>query len=295
MSTGTVVINRTLRQLLSGTVEQRNKIASSLTATATSVPMTYDLDGLRSGAVFEVDSELFYVWEANTGTKTLTVERGFNGTTATTHASGAIATVNPRFPRNQILEALNDELNDLSSPMHGLFQIKSFDLDYNGSDVFINLPSVASIIDLVSVHVRFLQDEYLQVRKVKLMRDLPTDDFSSGYAIKFEQPARQGRLRVVYKAPFTPLTAETQNLLNFAGLPASCEDIVNMGVQIRMMAPREIKRNFTESQGDTRRADEVASGAVAGSVANLIRMRRDRITAEAARLARQYPTFLTKD
>lgn len=295
MSTGTVVINRTLRQLLSGTVEQRNKIASSLTATATSVPMTYDLDGLRSGAVFEVDSELFYVWEANTGTKTLTVERGFNGTTATTHSSGAIATVNPRFPRNQILEALNDELNDLSSPMHGLFQIKSFDLDYNGSDVFINLPSVASIIDLVSVHVRFLQDEYLQVRKVKLMRDLPTDDFSSGYAIKFEQPARQGRLRVVYKAPFTPLTAETQNLLNFAGLPASCEDIVNMGVQIRMMAPREIKRNFTESQGDTRRADEVASGAVAGSVANLIRMRRDRITAEAARLARQYPTFLTKD
>lgn len=295
MATGSVVINRTLRQLLSGTVEQKNKLSAAVSATDLSIPVLYDLDGLRPGAVFEIDSELFYVWESNSGSKTLTVERGWNGTVATTHANGAIITVNPRFPRSQILEALNDEIQDLSSPMHGLFQIKFFDLDYNGSDMYINLPPVSNIIDLVSVHVRYLADEYIQIRKVKLVRDMPTDDFSSGYAIKFEQPARQGRLRIVYKAPFTPLTNETQNLFNFAGLPQSCEDIINLGTQIRMMAPRELKRNFTESQGDTRRADEVPAGAIAGSITNLIRMRRDRIQAEAARLARQYPTFLTKE
>jgi hypothetical protein len=55
-----------------------------------------------------------------------------------------------------------------------------------------------------------------------------------------------------------------------------------------------VKRNFTESQGDTRRADEVTAGAVSGSITSLIRMRRDRITAEAAKLARQYPTFLQR-
>lgn len=295
MSTGTVVINRTLRQLLSGVVEQKNKVAAPVTASATSVVLSYDLDGFRAGSVFEIDSELFYVWEANSGSKTLTVERGWNGTTPAAHATGAIATLNPRFPRSQILEALNDEIQDLSSPMHGLFQVKYFDLDYNGSDMYINLPSVANIIDLISVHVRYLADEYIQIRKVKLVRDMPTDDFSSGYAIKFEQPARQGRLRIVYKAPFVALTNETQNLTNWAGLPSSCEDIINLGTQIRMMAPREMKRNFTESQGDTRRADEVPPGAVAGSIQNLIRMRRDRITAEATRLIRQYPTFLTKE
>lgn len=295
MSTGTTVINRTLRQLLSGTVEQRNKLSVALNATTTSVVASYDLDGLRPGAVFEIDSEMFYVWEANTGTKTVTVERGFNGSTAAAHQSGAIITVNPRFPRSQVFEALNDELADLSSPVHGLFQIKYFDLDYNGSDTFINLPPVQDIIDLVSVHVRYLADDYIQIRKVKLVRDMPTDDFSSGFAIKFEQPARQGRLRIVYKAPFAALTNETQSLTNIAGLPASCEDIVNMGVQIRMMAPRELKRNFTESQGDTRRSDEVPAGAVAGSIQQLVRLRRDRIIAEAAKLKRQYPTFLTKD
>ena len=295
MATGTTVINRTLRQLLSGTVEKRNKLAANVTATATSVVFSYDLDGIRNGTVFEVDSELFYVWEVNTGTKTATVERGFNGTTAVAHTSGTVATVQPRFPRQQILEAVNDELADLSSPMHGLYQVKSFDEDYNGSDDIMNLPQVASMIDLIGVHIRITDDNYEWVRKVRIVRDLPTDDFSSGIGIRFLQPVRQGRLRIVYKAPFTALTAESQNLVTYAGLPATCEDIINLGVQIRMMAPRELKRNFTESQGDTRRPDEVASGAVTNSITNLLRMRRDRITAEAHRLQRLYPTYLTRD
>jgi len=62
-----------------------------------------------------------------------------------------------------------------------------------------------------------------------------------------------------------------------------------------LMSPREIKRNFTESQGETRRAEEVASGQITNSISQLIRLRRDRIQAEAARLARAYPTFLSKD
>lgn len=295
MSTGTVVINRTLRQLLSGVVEQKNKLAANISATATTLTVLYDLDGLRKGSVFEIDSELFYVWEATAGTKTLTVERGWNGSTPATHASGAIITTSPRFPRSQLLEALNDELKDLSSPVNGLYQVKYFDFDYNGSDDIINLPPVLNIIDLIGVHVRVTGDNYEWVRKVRLLRDLPTDDFSSGFGLKFENGIRSGRLRIVYKAPFTVLSNETQNLTNQSGLPESCEDIINMGIQIRLMAPREIKRNFTESQGDTRRADEVPAGAVAGSVQNLIRMRRDRIIAESARLKRQYPIFLSKD
>lgn len=295
MSTGTVVINRTLRQLLSGVVEQKNKLSGNLSATATSLTVLYDLDGLRKGSVFEIDSEMFYVWDAVAGTKTLTVERGFNGTTPTTHASGAIVTTAPRFPRAQVLEALNDELRDLSSPVNGLYQVKYFDFDYNGSDHIINLPPVLNIIDLIGVHVRVTGENYEWVRKVRLLRDLPTDDFSSGFGLKFDNGVRSGRLRIVYKAPFTALSNETQNLNTFAGLPDSCEDIVNMGVQIRLMAPREIKRNFTESQGDTRRAEEVPAGAVAGSVQNLIRMRRDRIAAESARLKKQYPLFLARD
>lgn len=295
MTTAATVIDRTLRQLLSGTVEARNKLASTITSADTNVTVTYALEGLRVGQVFEIDSELFYIWAADTGAKTLEVQRGYNGTTAAAHTAGAVVTVNPRFPRAQCLEALNDELSDLSSPMHGLFQIKTLNLDYNGSDVMVNLTGVTSIIDLVQVSVRYMTDDYPIARKVRLVRDLPTDDFASGFAIRFDQGVFPGRLRVVYKAPYTQAANESIDVNSAGGVQESCTDILAIGTQIRLMSPREIKRNFTESQGDTRRADEVTVGAVGNSITNLQRLRRDRIQAEAARLARSYPTFLSKD
>lgn len=295
MTTAATVIDRTLRQLLSGTVEPRNKLSSTITSSATSVVTTYALEGLRQGQTFEIDSELFYIWEADNGTKTLTVERGYAGTTAAAHSAGALIKVQPRFPRAQLLEAINDELADLSSPVNGLFAVKTMDIDYNGSDIMIDFEGVTDVIDLLSVSVRYLTDDYPVARKVRLVRDVPTDDFPSGLALRFDQGVFPGRLRIVYKAPFTAASSESTNLETTSGVQSSLIDLLVLGCQIRMMAPREIKRNFTESQGDTRRAEEVSAGAVAGSITNLMRMRRDRIIAESARLKRAYPTFLTKD
>jgi len=295
MTTAATVINKTLRQLLSGTVEARNKLASTITDSGTSVVCTYAIEGLRAGQVFEIDSEVFYIWAANVSTQTLTVQRGFNGTTAAAHTSGALLTVAPRFPRAQVLEAINDEVLDLSSPVNGLFQVKTFNQTYNGTDRMVNLTSATDVIDVLNVSVRYLTDDYPVARKVKLVRDLPTDDFASSFALKFDQAVYPGRLRVVYKAPYTSVTTEATNLNTDCGIQESVEDIVVIGTQLRLMAPREIKRNFVESQGDTRRSEEVASGAISNSVTVLRQLRRDRIIAEAARLMRAYPTFLTRE
>ena len=294
MTTASTIITRANRQLLSGTVEQRNKLASSIDASTDTVVFSYDLDGIRQGQVFEIDSELFYVWSVSAGTKTATVQRGFNGSTAVAHDANALVIVNPRFPRNQMLEALNDELADLSTPTNGLFKVTALNLDYNGSDVMIDLTGTSNIQDIISVSVRYLTDDYIPVKRFRLMRDVPTDDFATGVALRMDQSVLAGRLRIVYKSPFTALTAESQDVTTVGGVPASCDDILALGVQIRLMSPREIKRNFTESQGDTRRGDEVPQGAVGNSIQNLLRLRRDRITAEAMRLARQYPTLMTK-
>jgi hypothetical protein len=280
---------------MSGTVEERNKTVGALTATSTSVVFQYDLNGMRAGGVIQIDNELMYVWEVSQASKTATVERGWNGTTAATHITGSVAIVDPKFPRAQILEAINAEIDDLSSPMNGLYQIKSLELNYNGTWNMISLPTVDKIIDLVSVTIRYIATDYPVIRQCRLIRDLPNDDFSAGYAIRFDTQVRAGKMIVVYKAPFTNVTSEAQNLQNIAGFPTTAEDILMMGAQIRLVSPREVKRNFTESQGDTRRSEEVPTGSVSSSINNIIRMRRDRITAEAARLARQYPTFLSRD
>jgi hypothetical protein len=295
MTTAATVIDRTLRQLLSGTVEARNKLASTIDASATTVVASYPLEGLRAGQILEIDSELMYIWTADTGTKNLVVERGYNGTTAAAHTANALIKVNPRFPRAQVFEAMNDEMADLSSPLNGLFQVKTLDIDYNGSDTMINLTGVTAIIDLLSVSVRYMVDDYPVARKVRLVRDVPTDDFATGYALRFDQGVFPGRLRIVYKAPYVTASTESSDINTTCGIQESVTDIVAIGAQLRLMSPREIKRNFTESQGDSRRAEEVPSGAVGGSITNLQRLRRDRIQAEAARLKRSYPTFLSKD
>jgi hypothetical protein len=294
MATVGTVIDRTLRQLMSGTVEERNKVALVVTAADTSITFLYDLGGIRPGGVIQIDSELLYVWEINSGAKSITVERGWNGTTAAAHAIGAVATIDPKFPRAQILEAINAELDDLASPVNGLFQIKTLEFNYNGVWSMVNLPTTDKIIDLVSVSLRYLATDYPKIRRCRLIRDLPNDDFNAGYALRFDEQVRSGRMIVVYKTPFINVTTESQNLQNVAGIPSSCEDILMMGAQIRLVSPREVKRNFTESQGDTRRAEEVPSGSISNSINNIIRMRRDRITAEAAKLTRQYPTFLSR-
>lgn len=294
MSTFAQLINRVQRQLLSGVVEERNKLSANLTATATTLTLTYEVGGVRTGSVLEIGSEQMYVWQVTESSKSVTVERAFNGTTAAAHTSGAIVLVNPRFPRANIQEAINDELADLSSPMNGLFQVKVLDLTYNGSDRQINLPTIGTVIDLLDVRNRFLSTDYQQVRNVKLLRDMPTKDFGSGLALQFDQDVRYGDLRVTYKAPFVKLTTESDNVQTMSGFPESAEDILIIGAEIRLIAPREVKRNFTESQGDTRRPDEVPPSAMSNSITNLLRLRRDRITAEAAKLNRQYPVFLQR-
>lgn len=293
MTTAGNLIDRAVQQLLAGTVEERNKLAASVNASDTTLTLSYALGSLRENTVFEIESELMYVWEANTTSKTVTVERGFGGTTAASHSAGAIATVNPRFPRHQVLTALNSELSDLSSPMNGLFQMKTVDVSYNGSDRMVNLPNVTSMIDLFDVRFRYLTDDWPVIRAVRLMRDMPTADFASGFALAFDQNLMSGDYRVFYKDAYGAFSTEATTCAS-VGAGSNLEDLLVLGAQIRVMAGREVKRNFIESQGDTRRSEEVPAGSITNSINNLLRLRRDRIQAEAARLARQYPLRIRK-
>ena len=289
MSTAGALLDRVNRQLLSGTIEERNKLAATVDSDDTSFVMSYDLAGLRAGTVFEIDSELVYVWEAVSGSKTVTVERGYMGTTAASHTVGAVVTLNPRFPKAQMLEALNQDIDDLSSPLNGLFRVVSTSIDYNGSDRQTDLTGATSVIDLIDVRLRYLDSDYPVIRATRLQRDLPTADFPSGFAIVFDESVMAGSLRVRYKAPFSRVSALTDSLQSVANVSTTMEDILELGVMSRVLSVREVKRNFIESQGDTRRSDEVGSGAMRDSFSNILRLRRDRIIAEAAKLARQYP------
>jgi len=280
--------------MLAGVVEERNKLATSINSSDTSVVTSYDLGGLRSGSVFEIESELFYVWEASSASKTLTVERGYAGSTAASHTAGAVVTMNPRFPRAQMFDALNSDIDDLSSTTNGLFRVVTVDLDYNGADRQIDITGSGTILDLIDVRLRYMSDDHPVIRTCRIQTGLPTADFSSGNTLVFDEPVMAGTYRVRYKAPFTRASSESSDLTTNCFIPATCDDILEMGVLLRMMAGREIKRNFIEAQGETRRPDEVPPGAVRDSIANIQRLRRERIIAESGRLKAQFPIKFRK-
>ena len=193
-----------------------------------------------------------------------------------------------------MLDALNADLDDLSSTANGLFRVVTVDLTYNGSDRQINITNSGTILELLDVRLRYLADEHPVIHTVRLQTGLPTTDFASGNTLVLDEPIMAGSLRVRYKAPFTRASSESSDLTTDCFLPATCDDIVEMGVVMRMMAGREIKRNFTEAQSDTRRPDEVQAGAIANSIANIQRLRRERVIAEAGRLKAQYPIKFRK-
>lgn len=293
MTTAQTIVDQARRDLLSGVVEERNKLLAQINNTTTSLQLQYDPKGVRDGNVIEIGSELMYVWGVQG--PTVTVERGFQGTTAATHAAGAIITVKPRFPNQMMLDHVNDELTDLSSPANGLFQIKVCSRMYNGTDRAVDLTGVTDLLSIHEVRWKYDTDEWVEVRRWRLARNADTTDFASGLMLIFDMPPPQAAdIRVVYKAPYTRLSSLSQDLTTVGGLQPSLEDVVRMGVQLRAMVGREVKRNFTEGQGDTRRAQEVGPGAVQASWRGIAAMRQQRIEAEQARLAQAYPTRTRK-
>jgi len=84
------------------------------------------------------------------------------------------------------------------------------------------------------------------------------------------------------------VTISAANPVTVPNMTPTMLDIPVLGAEIDLTLPREISRNFMESQPDPRKAQEVAPGAVAGSVNALINRRMQRISEEADRLQRQY-------
>jgi hypothetical protein len=262
---------------------------------------------VRAGAIMSVDYELMYVTNVDSGT--VTVVRGYEGSTAASHAVGALAYIQPKYTMFDIAVQLNDELLRLSSPDNGLFRVGEYTLTWNpvymGYDLGntnadgTNNPSgiPANFLDVLEVRhkIPYPTRNYPKIGKWKVLRNVPDAAvFPSGAGIVFYEGGYPGQpVYVQYSAPFT--TVDLTNPANFSadittltGMSSTMVDIPPLGAEIQLTLPREIKRNFMESQPDPRKAPEIPPLAVSNSVQALMITYNTRISEEAARLQRQY-------
>lgn len=291
MTTAADLIASTKRLLLSGEVEPRNRLAADVSPGAGTLTLSFDASNVAAGMLLQVGLELFYVWSVDASAGTVSVDGAQEGSVAAAHDTGDIVVINPKFPDFTVLAALNDDLADLSSPVNGLYRVRTVTLPYAAGRGGYDLTGVD---DLLEIHdVRYdtggLPGDWMSLTSVSVGRNLPTSSFTSGTGLFIGDGGANGRDMVVtYRAPFGQLAALDDDVAD-TGLPTTAFDLPPMGAAIRLVVGREVERNFTDSQGDSRRSSEVPPGAVQASWRGLEGKRQQRITAEASRLAAMYP------
>lgn len=290
-------IDETKNLLLTDYVEEYDTLGTLLNDSETTVNFTHDTAGIVAGSIIEIGTELMYVFSMNASTNNATVQRGFRGTTAASHSSGDLVTVNPKFPAQLVLNAINDELADLSSPQNGLYQMKTVELTFNAAQDGYNLTGVTD--DILSIYQVTYSDVGAEasepvISSWTLRRDRNTSSFASGYALVLHDDGWPGQtVRVQYKTGFAALSA-TSTALSTVGLHSEGYDLPALGAALRLMSTRPVRREFIDEQGSSRRADEVPAGAISASMRDLRALRETRINAEAARLDQKYPLFWTR-
>ncbi len=295
MATLSSMIAQVLRRVQPGQQVEALTLASAYTAGALSLslsdPAGTILPSLRPETVVSIDLELFYV-QAVTGT-TATVIPGYLGSLEANHAQNAMVYLNPRFSAFEIMQAINDDLNDLSSPENGLYTVDSVEVPYNPATIAYDLTGVTGLIGILSVQQKqpYPIGYWVPMPKKKwtLTASADTTDFPSGYALRLNGGGYPGMpFRVTYKQQFQPFVNLTDDATLVAGLSDTMYDLPPLGAMVALVAPREIKRNQIDAAPDSRRATEVPPAAVMNSVAGVLQLRQRRINAEASRLAQLY-------
>ncbi len=295
-----VWVDQTRDMLLSGYVEDLDLVttAPSPATTGTTLVIQGISSSIVKGVVIEVNSELMYVISVTS--TTVSVMRGYGGSTAGTHTAGDVVRVSPKFPAHRIIQSINDDLADLSAPSQGLFQMKTTSFTYNSSVDGYDLSGLTSA-EIDSIYSVTYADagsaaSEPEVSSWRLRRNRDTSSFSSGLALILYSGVWPGQtVTVAYKAPFTSIsTTDLTASRSLTGLAVTAYDLPPLGAAMALMTTTPIRREFLDAQGTSRMADEVPPGAISASFRDLMGRRRARVEAESGRLVSQYPQVWTR-
>lgn len=284
MPTGRDWLEEARGVLYSGYQEMLNRLDVAMDADQEQVNMDFDPKGLSNGTVIAIDLEEMFVWSV-TG-RSLTVQRGYNGTAKVAHPEGTLIQVKPKFAPLRIFRAINDTIRELSSPDRGLYQVKTVDVMYNPVRDTYDFPG--DIIAPIEIHYYDGVAGLVPIRQWDFVRSQDPDVVASGQAIRIWDGMPGRELRLQYKAPFVPLTNLDTDVAT-TGLHPEAWDIPPLGAVYRLVPGRDIKASFTESQGEPRRASEVPPGASRQAVSGPANQYETRVAQERTRLQAKYP------
>ena len=235
--------------------------------------------GITPG-VIQIDSELLYVTAVDAGTGVVTLAngfgRGFSGTTAASHTAGSMIVSRPKFPRIWLFKQINEILGSLYPD---LFAVKTFTGTITSPSNTYTLPGDTPM-HVIDAQWQDIVGNWHRCQSYAL--DPYDGTFRLGDGLPIGRP-----LRVIYGTQPDLFTAETDNL-TVTGLPASCADILTLGVVARQVPGLDISRAQQTSVEQSDRSRVVPPFAGVNAAKYLEAKLQQRLENEAQALRKQY-------
>ena len=255
-------------------------------ATDISVSSAADLEqGLA-----ELDSELIFIETVDRGSNIATVIRGYYGTTAAAHSSGAILTMAPTWPRTRVASAINDTILALYPTLFGVAQTQ---FTFSPAVTTYAMPVEAEKVLQVTADLNGPSREQQIIRRYSFSSVAPLDDWPNTNTITLMESASPGRtVTVTYLRALTALVNDS-DAITASGLRETAKLAVVYGTCAQLLAFMDVSRLPV----DTAQADEYDSKNQIGRASQLsgqLQLRYDlEVERERKRLRATTPVAIT--
>ena len=192
---------------------------------------------LAGGALIEVNQELMLVTNIVSSTRTLTVARGYAGTTADSHGDKTNMFINPTFPRKSVFDAVADNISRLYP---SLYNITTTNVTSNST--YAEVP--ATTVSIVNSWVQNASGDQYTSAGIELLTNFPPS--STNTAVQFSNTANGKTVYLVVKRKFGRPTAETDDLSTACFLEDSYHQIVMIGAVADIMGATDVDASTQE-------------------------------------------------
>jgi hypothetical protein len=281
------------RKLAGFTLRQDRQTHLTVAANATAVTITVASANNISTGIIQIDDELIYVdsYDRNTGVLSIPpYGRGYNGTSAATHAVGARVIISPTFPSLDIKGAINETIEAV---FPDLYATSTHTFSYSTAKSTYALPDEVETVLGVSFQTTGPSKEWLPVRGWRVDPMANTDAFNSRNSISLYSGIEPGRtVQIFYTAAPTVMDNNDDDFEITTGLPSSCKDVIILGAAARLASfidPGRLAFGSAESDQQSQIAGR-AYGAGTNASKYLLALYDKRLGEESRKLTDRNPT-----
>ena len=264
-----------------------------LTQAATSGDLTLKVastDNIGKG-IIEIDDEMMWVDAYDRQSNTITIApfgRGYNATTAASHAVNSKIVITPTYPRQAVKRAINDTINSVYPKV---FAVGSSPVSFLASRTTYPVPAEA--IQILSMAWQSVgpTKEWLPIRQWRWDPIAYAPSFPTGRTVSIYDNVLPGRtINIVYAHMPVNLVNNSDDFEAISGLPSTMRDVIIYGSAWRLASYIDPARISVTSP----QSDELDTKRPYGTGTNVTKQLQNlylqRLEEESLKQKLQYPT-----